>query len=159
MTYTCKIPSPVGVITASNDGESITGLWLEEQKYFGAGLPSDIAENGSLPVFDSLRKWLNIYFAGKEPDFMPPLAPEGSVFRQNVWDILLQIPYGKTVTYGEIAKRLGGAARAVGGAVGHNPISILIPCHRVIGGSGNLTGYAGGVDQKIQLLKLEGFII
>jgi len=157
MNYICKIPSPIGQITAASDGENITGLWFEGQKYYGAGLAVGATEK-ILPVFDILRKWLDIYFAGKEPDFLPPLSHAGSGFRQAVGDIMLKIPYGKTITYGDIAKQLKKPARAVGGAVGHNPISILVPCHRVVGGSGKLTGYAGGVEKKIKLLELEGII-
>lgn len=108
------------------------------------------------------KKWLDVYFSGEEPKFTPPLHPTGSVFRQEVWKILLQIPYGQTITYGEIARRMAVmkntshmSAQAVGGAVGHNKISIIIPCHRVVGTNGSLTGYAGGIDKKILLLKLE----
>ena len=114
------------------------------------------------PALSETGRWLDIYFTGKEPDFMPPLHPIGSAFRQSVWKILLQIPYGQTTTYGEIARQLAEkqgrskmSAQAVGGAVGHNEISILIPCHRVVGTSGSLTGYAGGINKKIRLLELE----
>ncbi|MBQ4638657.1 MAG: methylated-DNA--[Clostridia bacterium] len=160
MDYIMKYPSPVGELTVASDGENIIGLWLEGQKYFAATLNGEATEK-ELPVFDEARRWLDIYFSGKEPDFLPPLAPRGSEFRRAVWEQLLRIPYGETVSYGEIAKRLeaemGGktSARAVGGAVGHNPISIIIPCHRVVGAKGCLTGYAGGVDKKIKLLEIE----
>ncbi len=116
-----------------------------------------------LPVFDAVKTWLDIYFSGKEPDFMPPIHLTGSPFRLSVWKLLQQIPYGKTMTYGELARRIAGqrgllhmSAQAVGGAVGHNPISIIVPCHRVVGSDGSLTGYAGGVDKKQRLLALEG---
>ncbi len=162
MNYLCKISSPLGGLTVSSDGECITGLWNEGQKYFAATLDVGAAQE-HVPVFDDVRAWLGEYFAGKKPGFMPPLAPKGSEFRQLVWKILCEIPHGTVTTYGDIAKRLkemtGGkpvSAQAVGGAVGHNPISILIPCHRVVGASGSLTGYAGGIDKKIRLLQLEG---
>ena len=150
--------SPIGLLTLVSDGEAITGLWIEGQKYFAAGIPTNLPVCDDLPVFLQTRDWLDRYFAGKRP--LPgelPLAPQGSAFRQSVWAILCQIPYGHTVTYGEIAKRLGcKSAQAVGGAVGHNPISIIIPCHRVLGSDGSLTGYAGGVDKKIWLFAHEG---
>ena len=117
------------------------------------------------PVFEQTLDWLQIYFAGHNPAFLPPLSPGGTPFRKEVWDVLLTIPYGQTRTYGEIASVIAArrglphmSAQAVGGAVGHNPISLLIPCHRVVGADGSLTGYAGGVDKKAQLLKLEGFL-
>ena len=154
LIYTYKIPSPIGLLTVSSDGTSITGLWIEGQKYFAATLGNNTIEN-ELPLFSKLRKWLDCYFEGNNPELTLPLLPVGSEFRKSVWKILCEIPYGKTITYGDIAKQLGKPARAVGGAVGHNPISILIPCHRVIGANGNLTGYAGGIDKKIELLRLE----
>ena len=120
-------------------------------------------EEKNLAVFDQTRRWLDLYFSGREPGFTPALNPVGSAFRRAVWEILLKIPYGKTTTYGQIAREIAAArglakmsAQAVGGAVGHNEISIIIPCHRVIGAHGNLTGYAGGIDRKIKLLQLEG---
>ena len=158
--YIMKYPSPLGEITVASDGENIVGLWLEGQKYFAATLEGELREE-NLPVFDTVRRWLDIYFSGGEPDFLPPLAPKGSEFRRAVWEQLLRIPYGQTVSYGEIAKQLEAetgrktSARAVGGAVGHNPVSVIIPCHRVVGANGSLTGYAGGVDKKIKLLELE----
>ena len=154
--------SPLGRITLSSDGASLTGLWFDGQKYYAA-TPASGYEERSLPVFDRTAEWLDTYFSGSDPGTPPPLAPKGTPFRRAVWDILLTIPYGSTTTYGTIAAllsaRSGGArtsARAVGGAVGHNPISILIPCHRVIGTSGALTGYAGGLERKKSLLLLEG---
>ena len=114
-------------------------------------------EEKETPVLTETARWLDVYFSGKDPDILPPLHPQGSPFRQAVWNILLTIPRGQTMTYGEIARRLGvRSAQAVGGAVGHNPISILIPCHRVVGSDGSLTGYAGGFDRKTRLLQLEG---
>lgn len=164
MIYVCEFESPMGPVMAASDGESITGLWLEGQKYYAATMDQEKCkklEEKELPVFGQLGNWLDIYFGGKNPDFMPPLAPRGSGFREDVWEILSRIPYGQVTTYGKIAKQLEikyqkrQSAQAVGGAVGHNPISILIPCHRVVGTNGSLTGYAGGIDKKIQLLKLE----
>ena len=161
MIYTTEYPSPLGAITLACDGEHIIGLWFNGQKYFGGILPKE-TEQRAHPLFEDAKRWLDIYFSGKEPDFTPPLHPIGSAFRQSVWEILLQIPYGKTTTYGEIARQLSEkmglsrmSAQAVGGAVGHNEISIIIPCHRVVGTNGSLTGYAGGIDKKGKLLKLE----
>jgi methylated-DNA-[protein]-cysteine S-methyltransferase len=165
MEYIHKIKSPVGILTVSSDGQNVSGLWIEGQKYFTKTLEKDFSEE-SLPIFENVRKWLNIYFSGKEPDFMPPLMPKGSLFQKLIWNNLCKIPYRKTTTYGELAlqfelenKGKHTSARAVGGAVGHNPISILIPCHRVIGKNGNPTGYAGGITTKIKLLELEGIDI
>lgn len=161
MEYTREIASPVGKLLLSSDGESLTGLWIMGQKYFGATLDRDTEEK-ELPVFTETSQWLDSYFAGRRPDFCPPLAPKGSQFRQRVWRLLLEIPYGRLTTYGEIAVRLSESpdkpmsAQAVGGAVGHNPISIIIPCHRVVGAGGSLTGYAAGVAVKERLLRLEG---
>ena len=155
MDYTCHYDSPLGGITLSSDGEALTGLWFDGQKYFAAGLDAEHSEK-ALPIFDETARWLDLYFAGKAPDFTPKLSPRGTRFQHAVWDELLTIPYGQTVTYGEIAQKLGcRSAQAVGGAVGHNPISLLIPCHRVVGAGGSLTGYAGGVDKKRSLLELE----
>lgn len=161
MTYIYHYRSPLGDITVSSNGSEITGLWFEGQKYFGATLPSDYEEKG-LPVFEETKKWLTIYFGGRAPDFTPPLKMETTPFRKAVWEILLTIPFGHTMTYGEIAeimaKKRGIAkmsARAVGGAVGHNPISLIIPCHRVVGTNKSLTGYAGGIERKVQLLTME----
>lgn len=161
MMYTNEYDSPLGKVTMASDGESLTGLWLEGQKYFAASLSGKEYQK-NLPVFECTKEWLNVYFKGKEPDFMPSLAPEGTSFRREIWNILQEIPYGRTMTYGEIgrlyAKRHGVqsmSGQAVGQAVGHNPISILIPCHRVLGSNGSLTGYAGGVEKKRALLKIE----
>ncbi|HWQ75685.1 MAG TPA: methylated-DNA--[protein]-cysteine S-methyltransferase [Syntrophomonas sp.] len=161
MNYTCKISSPVGLLTISSDGDNLTGLWIEGQKYFGRTLGKSI-EDESLPIFVKVQSWLKQYFDGMQPVIDFPLAPSGSSFRQAVWKILGEIPYGHVITYGEIAKQIkeqsgqtSMSAQAVGGAVGHNPIAIIIPCHRVVGADGSLTGYAGGIKTKIALLELE----
>lgn len=181
MIYICKIPSPVGLLTLSSNGTGITGLWIEGQKYYGSTLDRELLEQDSqgslklkppapglyeetaeLPVFLEARAWLEAYFKGNMLPDMPRLEPSGSAFRQEVWKILRGIPCGSGMTYGEIAKliaeRMGRptmSAQAVGGAVGHNPISIMIPCHRVMGTDGSLTGYAAGVEVKKMLLELE----
>ena len=161
MEYLHVCSSPLGEITLSGDGEALTGLWFQGQRYFGSTLSGGEAEK-SLPLFDRTEEWLNVYFSGREPGFLPPLRPRGSPFRQRVWELLQEIPYGQTVTYGDLARQFTretgrpASPRAVGGAVGHNPISLLIPCHRVLGAGGGLTGYAGGVDRKRRLLELEG---
>ena len=217
--YTWHYESPLGGIIMASDGEALTGLWFDGQKYFADTLAS-YHEEKKLPVFTQTKKWLDLYFRGKNPDFTPPLRLKGSEFRRKVWDILLAIPYGETMTYGEIARKLaeetagdsdtvdgggdpagdtgiagagvelagdssavgGGGklardasaagtgatttpkkvgakrhvcAQAVGGAVGHNPISLIVPCHRVVGADGSMTGYAGGIDKKGKLLELE----
>lgn len=161
MTFIQHYDSPLGGILLAADAVGLTGLWFDGQKYFARGLSSE-REERELPVLLEAKRWLDIYFTGKEPDFLPPLHPVGSAFRRSVWEILLQIPYGRTTTYGEIARRLAEkqklprmSAQAVGGALGHNEISIIIPCHRVVGTNGSLTGYAGGVDKKVKLLELE----
>lgn len=162
MYYICKYVSPLGGITLASDGENLTGLWFDGQKHFADNL-SEQYEEQDLPIFAQTKQWLDIYFSGKEPDFTPLLSLTGiSPFRKRVWEIMLTIPYGRTSTYGEIAKQITAetgkriSAQAVGGAVGHNSISLIIPCHRVVGASGSLTGYAGGVNKKIALLKMEG---
>ena len=161
MTFTQHYSSPLGGILLAADESGLTGLWFDGEKYFADSLPAAHTVRET-PVLAEARRWLDIYFTGKEPGFLPPLHPIGSPFRQSVWEILLQIPYGKTTTYGEIARQLREkqglsrmSAQAVGGAVGHNEISIIIPCHRVVGATGNLTGYAGGIDKKVKLLELE----
>ena len=161
MLYTCTYKSNVGDILLAADDIGLTGLWFVGQKYFANTLPDERVSKET-SILKEAKKWLDIYFSGKEPDFTPPLHPTGSPFRQAVWEILLQIPYGQTTTYGEIARKLVKmqntphmSAQAVGGAVGHNEISIIIPCHRVVSTNGSLTGYAGGIDKKVSLLKLE----
>lgn len=161
MIYTCIYKSKLGSILLSADEIGLTGLWFEGQKYFANTLPEEhISQETS--ILTDAKKWLDVYFSGEEPKFTPALHPTGSTFRQAVWQILLQIPYGQTITYGEIARQMSEiqntphmSAQAVGGAVGHNEISIIIPCHRVVGTNGSLTGYAGGIDKKIALLELE----
>ena len=163
MIHTAYYDAPYGrYVMAAEDG-ALTGLWLEGQKYFPSDLPEPSGEEAE--IFARTRRWLDAYFAGRQPDVSAlPIAPRGSAFAQSVWQ-LLEIPYGQTVTYGQLAKRLAEqrgltrmSAQAVGGAVGHNPISVIIPCHRVLGSHGTLTGYAGGLDRKEFLLKLEGAI-
>lgn len=162
MDYISHYDSPIGGITIASDGVSLTGLWFDEQKYFGDTL-TEKYEKKELPVFAEAARWLDIYFSGKDPGFTPPLALRTTAFRKRVCEIMLQIPFGKTMTYGQIADLIAKekglrhmSAQAVGGAVGHNSISLIIPCHRVVGSNGSLTGYAGGIDKKIELLSLEG---
>lgn len=158
MDTTCRYTSPLGGILLAWDGAAITGLWFEGQRRFARGL-DDVHEERGLPVFRETVRWLDAYFGGQQPDFTPPLNARGTAFEKAVWMVLLKIPYGHTATYGDIARALGlsaGAARAVGGAVGRNPVSILIPCHRIVGAGGRLTGYAGGLERKRALLALEG---
>ena len=161
MIYTYEYNSPLGAITLACDGEHITGLWFNGQRHFGNILPRE-TEQKSMPLFRDAKRWLDIYFSGREPDFLPPLRYDSTPFRKAVCDIMLTIPYGKTITYGEIAEIIAKqksiekmSAQAVGGAVGHNPISLLIPCHRVVGTNGSLTGYGGGIERKVKLLELE----
>ena len=145
----------------ASDGEALTGLWFDGQKYFGSTLGAPASPPAKLPVFDEARRWLGIYFSGRivetfHETSLPLLSLRGTPFQQRVWKEILTIPYGQTVTYGELARRLGcRSAQAVGGAVGRNPISIIVPCHRVVGADGSLTGYAGGLDRKRALLELE----
>lgn len=167
MYYMSEYDSPLGSLTLAADGESLVGLWLEGQKYFESTIKEEARKKEELPIFTMTKNWLDSYFAGEMPVIAKlPLEPMGGEFRQEVWKLLCDIPYGQVTTYGEIAKkvakRLGResmSAQAVGGAVGHNPISIIIPCHRVIGTDGSLTGYAGGIDKKIWLLAHEGVIM
>ena len=173
MDYTAHYDSPLGGITLASDGRALTGLWFltssvfdnkvfgspsgcDGQKYFGSTLGTLTSSSAKIPVFDETYHWLDIYFSGHKPDFIPPLLLQGTPFQQHVWKELLAIPYGQTVTYGELARRLGcRSAQAVGGAVGRNPIAIIVPCHRVVGTNGSLTGYAAGLDRKRALLELE----
>lgn len=162
MQYTTWYPSPLGQILLASDGAELTGLWFEGQKYFARGLET-VHEEKNTPVFDAAKRWLDLYFSGRRPDFTPSLRLCGTPFQQTVWKLLQTIPYGETTSYGKLALRAAGktgaagsSARAVGSAVARNPISIFIPCHRAVGANGNLTGYAGGIERKISLLKLEG---
>lgn len=160
--YVHTYDSPLGSIMLASDGEHLVGLWFDQGRFFGEGLAEELIASDSLPVFMQADRWLDIYFSGKAPDFTPPLLVRGSAFRKSVCRIMLGIPYGQTRTYGDIAAQVAVergvsrmSAQAVGGAVGHNPISIIIPCHRVVGANGNLTGYGGGMQRKVQLLELE----
>ena len=162
MTALGHAESPLGTILLSGDGEALTGLWFLGQKYEGAGVPENAPVDENLPVFDAVRAWLRAYFAGEALPEPPVLQPAGTDFQKAVWQRLLAIPYGERRTYGGLASELETilgrktSARAVGAAVGRNPISLLIPCHRVVGSGGSLTGYAGGVERKAFLLALEG---
>ncbi len=165
--FTTHYHSPIGGITLASDGVALTGLWFDGQKHFAATLQGTVIEKPELQILEQARRWLDLYFSGARPDFLPPLAPKGTPFQQKVWEILCDIPYGETMTYSEIAQRYvetlratsqqsaKTSARAVGCAVGRNPISIIIPCHRVIGADGSLTGYAGGFERKEYLLGIE----
>ena len=161
MNYIHHYSSPLGKIILASDGTALTGLWFDGQKYFDASLIENCFTK-NLPVFEQTVQWLEFYFSGKIPDFTPPLSTNSTPFRQAVWNILLTIPYGRTMTYKEISQKIAAdrgiermSSQAIGGAVGHNPISLIIPCHRVIGTDGSLTGYAGGLDRKRQLLAME----
>lgn len=161
MQYISYYRSPLGDILLAADQNCLTGLWFEGQKYFALHLDKE-REEKEIPVFEKTKEWLDIYFSGKEPDFTVPLRFIGTDFQKEVWKILCSIPYGQTMTYGEIAGKLAEkrgkksmSAQAVGGAVGHNRISILVPCHRVVGSDGSLTGYAGRIEKKVKLLTLE----
>ena len=161
MQYISHYPSPIGNMLLAADEMGLTGLWFEGQKYFALDLDKEHEEK-EIPLFEKVKQWLDIYFSGKEPDFTIPLHFTGTDFQNEVWEILCTIPYGQTMTYGEIAKQIAArkglqhmSAQAVGGAVGHNRISIIVPCHRVVGADGSLTGYAGGIEKKVKLLKLE----
>lgn len=161
MEYIYHYDSPLGGITLASSGNALTGLWFDGQKYFGSTL-DPFHEQKELPVFTRTAEWLDIYFSGKAPSFTPPLSMKATPFRRAVWSVMLTIPFGKTMTYKEISKEIAKqmglssmSAQAVGGAVGHNAISLIIPCHRVIGSSGSLTGYAGGLDKKAKLLSME----
>ncbi len=162
MQSTAHYDSPLGGILLAADETGLCGLWFDGSKYFAEGLDPDHRQD-SLPALAEAKRWLDLYFSGRDPGFTPPLHLVGSPFRQEVWALLLKIPYGKTSTYGELAQRVAEgrglsrmSAQAVGGAVGHNPVSLIVPCHRVVGAGGSLTGYAGGVERKSALLRLEG---
>ena len=152
----------------ASEGTALVGLWFDGQKYFADTLLCpEYEERPDLPIFEQTRRWLDVYFAGKEPGFTPPILMRASSdFRRQVWELLLTIPFGHTLSYGAIARRIAAtrglssmSAQAVGGAVGHNPVSIIIPCHRVVGANGSLTGYAGGIELKERLLQNEGIIL
>lgn len=163
MYYKTYYDSPLGKILLVSDEQNLTGLWIDGQKYYLDSFSQELKQKNEIEILEKAKNWLDRYFKGEKPSINElQLAPIGNEFRQTVWKILCEIPYGKTMTYGEIAKKMAQimnkksmSAQAVGNAVGHNPISIIIPCHRVIGANGNLTGYAGGIEKKIQLLKLE----
>ncbi|NLR08405.1 MULTISPECIES: methylated-DNA--[protein]-cysteine S-methyltransferase [Lactobacillaceae] len=156
-----QLVTPLGPVTVASDGVALTGLWFTDQHYYGSTLPAK-APTGELPVFDQVATWLTAYFAGQHPTVTFPVQPTGTALREAVWSVLRTIPYGETVTYRELATRVtpmighNPGARAMGNAVGHNPISLVIPCHRVIGQTGDLVGYAGGLTRKKALLTLEG---
>ncbi len=153
--------SPLGRILLSSDELGLTGLWFDGEKYYPDNLHINCVEQETA-ILKEAKLWLDIYFSGREPDFVPPLHPQGSAFRLLVWKHLLDIPYGKTTTYGDIACKVAAekgiermSSQAIGGAAAHNAISIIIPCHRVTGANGHLTGYAGGIERKAKLLELE----
>ena len=161
MTSVQYYDSPLGRIQMASDEIGLTVLYFEGAKYDADRLSAGCLEQET-KILSAGKRWLDLYFGGKNPDFLPPLHPKGSAFQMTVWNMLLEIPYGKTISYGEIARKIAEkrgisrmSAQAVGGAVGHNPIAIIIPCHRVVGADGSLTGYAGGIDKKIKLLELE----
>lgn len=161
MDYVHHYQSPLGGITLASDGTALIGLWFDDQKYFADTIRKQTPEK-NLPIFQETKRWLDIYFSGHAPDFTPPLNMRTTPFRKRVWEIMLSIPFGHTMTYGQIADKIAHekgirrmSAQAVGGAVGHNSISLIIPCHRVVGTNGSLTGYAGGIDKKVKLLELE----
>ena len=153
--YVTEYSSPIGVITLGSSGKSLIGLWIEGQKYFLSKY-KQTQDDDTIEIFEQTKTWLSEYFKGNNPEISIPLEPVGTEFQKKVWEELKNIPYGMTVTYGDISEKLHiGSAQAVGGAVGQNPISIIIPCHRVVGKNGNLTGYAGGIDKKSMLLNME----
>lgn len=160
MTYINYYKSPMGELLLEADETGLTGVWFDKEKYFSVKKITNISVKES-DIFKKTKKWLDIYFSGKAPDIKIPLHLKGTEFRKRVWEILLDIPYGKTVSYGMIAKKIAAetgkkmSAQAVGGAVGSNDIAIIVPCHRVIGADGSLTGYTGGLDKKVKLLEIE----
>ena len=165
--------SPLGGITMACDEDGLVGLWFDRQKYFGQTASSPLPEMtvgqkakfdtiSLCPILEQTKEWLDVYFTGRQPSFTPPLHLNGSPFRMAVWQMLLDIPFGQTTTYGELARRIACeqgrttmSAQAVGGAVGHNPIGLIVPCHRVVGCNGSLTGYAAGTERKLWLLRME----
>jgi len=166
MFYFTTYQTPITLVTLAcdGDGENLVGLWTDGQKYHGDTIPEAMTRRDGAPVFDDAKRWLDRYFAGEKPEISElKLAPIGGAFRQGVWGILCEIPYGEVITYGGIARKMAAkmgrermSSQAVGGAVGHNPISIIIPCHRVVGSNGSLTGFSGGIQMKVKLLELEG---
>lgn len=159
--YTHNYQSPLGEIVIASDDTAITGLWLVGQRHFDIEVEGCITDK-DLPIFDEVSRWLDIYFTGNNPGEIPAVRMNGTPFQLEVWQILQAVPYGKLITYREIAELIAKkrgitkmSARAVGNAVGRNPVSILVPCHRVVGSSGKMTGYAGGIERKVKLLKLE----
>lgn len=157
MWYLADWPSPLGQLCAVSDGAALTALWFADQKKHPP-VPAGCVSGGALPVFEAAQQWLERYFQGEAPGPIPPVTPVGTAFQASVWGWLRDIPHGQTVTYGTLSARFSApmSAQAVGGAVGRNPIAILIPCHRVVGAGGALTGYAGGLWRKEALLRLEG---
>lgn len=162
MDFVSHYDTPLGRITMASDGTRLIGLWFDGQKYYADTLNQAFEERNDLPVIEQTHRWLDHYFAGEIPDFSPALLLRTNDFRRRVWEILLTIPYGHTMTYGDIARIIAQekglknmSAQAVGGAVSHNPISLIIPCHRVVGANGSLTGYAGGIERKRWLLEME----
>ena len=164
MDFIHHYESPLGGMTLASDGDALTGLWFDGQQHFGETLSAD-RQVASLSVFAEACRWLDCYFSGKNPEFTPALFLRGTPFRRLVWQQLLLIPYGQVITYGQLADRLSGqtcrhvSARAVGGAMGHNPVSLIVPCHRVVGTGGSLIGYAGGTERKAWLLQLEKAVL
>ncbi|MBR3505761.1 MAG: methylated-DNA--[Lentisphaeria bacterium] len=161
MQYIHHYKSPLGGITLASDGTALVGLWFDEQRFFAASLSPD-QEEKTLSIFEQADRWLDLYFSGRDPGFTPPVKLRATEFRRAVCDIMLAIPYGRTMTYGRIAEIIARqkgvprmSAQAVGGAVGHNPVSLIVPCHRVIGTGGALVGYGGGLERKAALLELE----
>ena len=162
MDHVSHLTSPLGNITLTADDLGLTGLWFDDQKYFGRTLSPDARETPDLPFFRLAAQWLDCFFAGHDPGFTPPLHMKTTPFRKRVWTLLLDIPWGQTRSYGQIAAAVASAygiprvsPRAVGGAAAHNDICLIVPCHRVLAASGALTGYAGGLDRKARLLALE----
>ena len=157
MLYSTNYKSPVGDMLIVSDGKAIKGIWFDGQKHFKSTVESELTVNDELIIFEKVKKWLDDYFNGINPEIDFKLKPEGTEFRKMVWQILSEIQYGETMTYGEIASKISPtmSAQAVGGAVGANPIAIVIPCHRVLGKNAKLTGYAAGIDKKMELLKIE----
>lgn len=157
MYYSTRYISPIGEMIIVSDGEAVNGVWFIDQKHFKSSIHGELIEKDDLTIFKTIKGWFDDYFNGLNPEINFKLKPEGSDFRLKVWKMLREIPYGSSLTYGEIASKISPSmsAQAVGGAVGHNPIAIIIPCHRVLGANGRLTGYAAGLDRKVFLLELE----